>query len=44
MASLVVGGLATVVNVDERTKQTIWFVLMPALAAVFRALSTLGVE
>jgi hypothetical protein len=30
--------------VDERTKQTIWFVLMPALAAVFRALSTLGVE
>ena len=31
-------------DIDERTKRTIWIVLMPALGAVFKALSTLGVE
>jgi hypothetical protein len=31
-------------HIDERTKRTIWFVLMPALAAVIKALSTLGIE
>jgi len=31
-------------HIDERTKRTIWFVLLPALAAVIKALSTFGIE
>jgi hypothetical protein len=31
-------------HIDERTKRTMWLVLLPALAAVIKALSTFGIE
>jgi hypothetical protein len=31
-------------HIDERTKRTMWLVLLPAFGAVIKALSTFGIE